>query len=599
MKSDFTNIAAYKFVPLSRLPERKKELLSLSRSLDLRGTILLADEGINLFLAGRQQSINAFVEHMHSQVEFADLPVKESISDHQPFNRMLVRIKREIISMGVEAIRPGNYASPKISALTLKAWLDAGKDVTLLDVRNDYEVKVGTFSNAVPIGVDHFREFPNASKQLPEEIRKKPVVMFCTGGIRCEKAGPLMEQEGFQEIYQLDGGILKYFADCGGEHYEGDCFVFDRRVAVDPGLQETDLQQCYNCRAAVDRDQRASDLYDPPNSCPACYESPGKRMEALLRERTSELARVTTPLPGSMPYDNARPLNVPLRFDKARALEFLCGIHATLDESFWRAECEAGRVVYQTAPVGPDVVVRSGWRLEHHLPQTVEPQVNSQVGFVYEDNELLVIEKPAPLPMHASGRFNRNTLIYFLKSAMPRVPLRIVHRLDANTTGLVVLAKTKSSAASLHQQFLGAQVKKTYLACVAGAPPQEHFVCTAPISREPSTAGSRQVVGDGGAGLDATTEFSVLKILEGATALIECRPLSGRTNQIRLHLAHCGFPVVGDPTYNAGDNGIRQSLSVDDAPMCLHAWRLEFQHPSSETNVVFEAVPPSWSALPS
>ena len=204
--------------------------------------ILLSTEGINLFLAGTRGNIDSFLEKLRVCPEFSDLEVKESISDHQPFSRMLVRLKKEIIAMGHDEIRPHQQSSPKLSAKELKKWLDEGRDVTLLDVRNDYEVEVGTFKDAVPIGVDSFRDFPDAAEKLPGELKQKPIVMFCTGGIRCEKAGPLMENQGFQEIYQLDGGILKYFEECGGDHYDGDCFVFDKRVVLDPGLQETEFQ---------------------------------------------------------------------------------------------------------------------------------------------------------------------------------------------------------------------------------------------------------------------------------------------------------------------------------------------------------------------
>src|SRR5690606_19919466 len=182
---------------------------------------------------------------------FAELEVKESWSDEQPFSRMLVRLKREIIAFGVAGIEPGKRTSPKLSADELKAWLDQGRDVTLLDVRNDYEVRVGTFENALPIGVDHFRDFPAAVDALPADLKSKPLVMFCTGGIRCEKAGPLMQGRGFEQVYQLDGGILKYFETCGAAHYDGDCFVFDGRVAVDPQLQPSGAAQCLACQAVL------------------------------------------------------------------------------------------------------------------------------------------------------------------------------------------------------------------------------------------------------------------------------------------------------------------------------------------------------------
>jgi UPF0176 protein len=595
MSHEFINIAAYKFVQLDNLRDRKATLLSLGQSLELKGTVLLSSEGINLFLAGHRDAIDTFLVQLRAQPEFEDFPVKESISDHQPFNRMLVRIKKEIIAMGIEAVRPCDYTSPKISAAQLKTWLDEGKELTLLDVRNDYEIEIGTFANATAMGIDRFRDFPVATQQLSEEVKSKPVVMFCTGGIRCEKAGPLMEQQGFKQIYQLDGGILKYFEECGGDHYNGDCFVFDKRVAVDPELNETELEQCYKCQAIVDEKSQASDQYDPPNSCPACFESVADRMKTILAKRGAKMLSVTTPLPGSIPYDNVRPMNVPLRFDRKPAVEFLCAMHAHLDERFWRDECAAGRVTYKATPIEASQIVRSGWRVEHLVPQTVEPDVSNDIRFLYEDDDVVAIDKPAPLPMHASGRFNRNSLIYFLQQVFAGSAVRILHRLDANTTGVVVLAKTKSAAQFMHPQFINGEAKKTYLARVVGAPPDTHFTCAESVSSEASTAGSRTISNAGGSGLEASTDFSILQRFADGTTLLECQPLTGRTHQIRLHLQHLGFPIVGDPTYNSADESVRQSLSVDDEPMCLHAWRLEIRPPGSNLPVTFEASRPAWS----
>ena len=214
--NDIVNIAAYKFVPLDDLKELRRRLRNRCVRWGLMGTILISTEGINLFVAGSRAAIDKLLAELHGIPGLADLPLKESFSDHQPFNRMLVRIKQEIIAFGVDGIEPLTSPSPKLAARELKQWLDEGRPVTLLDTRNDYEVKLGTFRNARPIGVGHFREFPAAVQHLPAEMKEQPVVMFCTGGIRCEKAGPFMEREGFKQVFQLDGGILKYFAECGG-----------------------------------------------------------------------------------------------------------------------------------------------------------------------------------------------------------------------------------------------------------------------------------------------------------------------------------------------------------------------------------------------
>lgn len=210
----YWNIAAYKFAPLDGLKALREELLGLCRREQLKGTILLSTEGVNLFVAGGRSGLEVLLERLQSIPGLEGLQAKWSESGHQPFNRMLVRIKKEIIAFGVPGIDPSRRTSPKLAPSTLKQWLDEGRPVTLLDTRNDYEVKLGTFKNALAAGIDHFREFPEAVRKLPEGMKEQPIVMFCTGGIRCEKAGPFMEQSGFKNIFQLDGGILKYFEEC-------------------------------------------------------------------------------------------------------------------------------------------------------------------------------------------------------------------------------------------------------------------------------------------------------------------------------------------------------------------------------------------------
>jgi predicted sulfurtransferase len=238
VSKQITNIAAYRFAELSDLKTQRKRLLDLCGKEGLKGTILLSPEGINLFVAGSEEGIEALIQALRVLPGLEDLSPKVSLSAQQPFSRMLVRIKKEIIAFGVDGINPARRTSPKLSAAALKRWIDEGRRFTLLDTRNDYEIKLGTFRGALPAGIDHFRDFPKAVAKLPESLKDEPVVMFCTGGIRCEKAGPYMESQGFRNIHQLDGGILKYFEECGGAHYDGECFVFDQRVGVDPALRE-------------------------------------------------------------------------------------------------------------------------------------------------------------------------------------------------------------------------------------------------------------------------------------------------------------------------------------------------------------------------
>lgn len=235
------NIAAYKFVPLDALPELRARLLAEAGAAALKGTILLAGEGINLFLAGAAGGIEAFLQGLRADARFADLEVKFSHSDDVPFRKLLVKIKREIIRMNHPTIRPAAGRAPGVDAHTLARWLDAGVDdagrpVVMLDTRNAFEVDEGTFRNAIDWRIERFTQFPAAVDANRDQLAGKTVVSFCTGGIRCEKAAIYMNEAGIDNVYQLDGGILKYFEETGGPGYEGKCFVFDERVSLDPAL---------------------------------------------------------------------------------------------------------------------------------------------------------------------------------------------------------------------------------------------------------------------------------------------------------------------------------------------------------------------------
>jgi UPF0176 protein len=231
------NVAAYRFVALGALDARRGELRSHCSELKLKGTVLLSPEGINLFLAGAESSIRALQSRLAEDPALADLEYKESWSAHQPFKKMLVKLKAEIVPLGLNNVAPANALAPRVSASELRAWLDAERELVLLDVRNAFEVARGTFRRAVDLGLCNFRDFSDAAERLPEQLKRKTIVTFCTGGIRCEKAAPLLLKKGFERVYQLDGGILKYFEQCGGRHFEGECFVFDQREALDAALQ--------------------------------------------------------------------------------------------------------------------------------------------------------------------------------------------------------------------------------------------------------------------------------------------------------------------------------------------------------------------------
>ena len=240
------NISAYKFVPLPDAEALRELLLQRVNALALKGTILLAEEGINLFLAGPEWYVRAFIAQLHTDARFADIAPKESWSDTQPFKKMLVKVKGEIIRMNHPTIKPSNGRAPSVAPTTVKRWLDQGHDdegrpVVTLDTRNDFEVDEGTFEGAIDWRITKFTEFPPALRQHLDDLKDKTVVSFCTGGIRCEKAAILMREEGLEHVYQLEGGILKYFEETDGSHYNGSCFVFDERRALDPALKTTPL----------------------------------------------------------------------------------------------------------------------------------------------------------------------------------------------------------------------------------------------------------------------------------------------------------------------------------------------------------------------
>lgn len=242
--NDILNISAYKFVPLHDTAALRATLHDRALALGLKGTVLLAEEGINLFLAGAAEAVRSFVRQLAVDARFADLAPKESWSDTQPFGKLLVKVKREIIRMNHPAIQPATGRAPAVDSATVKRWLDqghddAGRPVVTLDTRNAFEVDHGTFENAIDWRISKFTEFPDALQTHKADLAGKTVVSFCTGGIRCEKAAIYMREAGLESVYQLDGGILKYFEETGGAHFKGNCFVFDEREALDPSLAAT------------------------------------------------------------------------------------------------------------------------------------------------------------------------------------------------------------------------------------------------------------------------------------------------------------------------------------------------------------------------
>ena len=246
MKS-ILNIAAYLFVSLDNLTELRTKLLHQCNTRELKGTILLTGEGINMFLAGKDVELRGFLDWLRQDSRFSPIEAKESWSEAQPFKKMLIKIKKEIIRMNHPAIRPEEGRAKFISPKKLQEWLDRGTDdlgrpVVMIDTRNAFEVDYGTFENAIHFNINKFTEFPQAISAHKDALADKTLVSFCTGGIRCEKSGLYMREIGIEHSYQLEGGILKYFEEVGSAHYQGSCFVFDERKALEPNLDSIPLE---------------------------------------------------------------------------------------------------------------------------------------------------------------------------------------------------------------------------------------------------------------------------------------------------------------------------------------------------------------------
>jgi len=235
------NISAYLFTPLASPEAWRDQCRDQAASRQLKGTILLAPEGINLFLAGEPEAVEDFLQWLRAQDGMAGLGGKKSWSAEQPFGKLLVKVKREIIRMNHPAIAPADGRAPAVSPSDLQRWLaqghdDQGQALVMLDTRNAFEVGHGKFADALDWGLEKFSDFPQAARDHLGDLQGKTVVSYCTGGIRCEKAAIFLRELGLTDVYQLDGGILQYFEDTGGAHFEGDCFVFDERVALAPDL---------------------------------------------------------------------------------------------------------------------------------------------------------------------------------------------------------------------------------------------------------------------------------------------------------------------------------------------------------------------------
>tara|TARA_B100000809_G_scaffold186047_1_gene184221 strand:- start:404 stop:1351 length:948 start_codon:yes stop_codon:yes gene_type:complete len=287
----FTVAALYYFTRIKDPVAKRYPLLSLCRSQEVRGTVLLATEGINGTIAGTPEGIASVIDHVNGWPEVESLEVKYSFSDENSFKRLKVKIKNEIVAMRKPEINTrldaGKYVEPA-------EWNDliAREDVMLVDTRNNFEFKIGRFSNAIEPGTDSFHEFPDwADKLASRPDRPSAVAMYCTGGIRCEKATAYMKQVGFDEVYHLKGGILKYLEDVPEDEslWEGECFVFDGRVSLKHGLKEGNYELCYGCQFPISPSDRRSPLFEQGVSCPRCHDSLPDADRARYRERQRQI----------------------------------------------------------------------------------------------------------------------------------------------------------------------------------------------------------------------------------------------------------------------------------------------------------------------
>ena len=282
--------ALYHFVRLDDHGALKQPLLKLMRHHGIKGTLLLAGEGINGTVAGKRAAVDHLLAWLRNKDEFKSLVHKESTVDEQPFNRTKVKLKKEIVTMGVEDIDPNDIVGTYVKPQDWNA-LITDPDVLLVDTRNDYEVAIGTFKGALNPKTDTFREFPDYVKQNIDPKKHKKVAMFCTGGIRCEKSTAYLKQQGFDEVYHLEGGILKYLEEVPKEQtqWEGECFVFDSRVSVDHNLEQGSYDQCFGCRMPITEQDKLHKNYQQGVSCHHCYDKKDDEQKARYIERQHQI----------------------------------------------------------------------------------------------------------------------------------------------------------------------------------------------------------------------------------------------------------------------------------------------------------------------
>lgn len=290
MSSSYVVAALYKFVSVPDYEKLQAPLMQFCKDEEIKGTLLLAHEGINGTVSGTRTAIDALFVYLNKLPEFKGITHKESFVGEQPFYRMKVKLKREIVTLGVEGIDPNNVVGTYVKP---KDWntLISDPEVFVVDTRNSYEYEIGTFDGAVNPETDSFREFPEYVANNMDPARHKKVAMFCTGGIRCEKSTAFMKQQGFEEVYHLEGGILKYLEEVPSEQskWKGECFVFDNRVAVDHSLEKGTYELCHGCRHPITEDDMASDMYIEGVTCPKCHDKLTEDQRARFQERQKQI----------------------------------------------------------------------------------------------------------------------------------------------------------------------------------------------------------------------------------------------------------------------------------------------------------------------
>ena len=247
-----THIAGYRFVPVEDTAATLLEIEGFSRGLGILGTIFLASEGINISVAGNMLAILSFRQRLDQTAQFRDIKFHETYCQKVPYHKLNFKTKKELVPLGVETIQAGESQHQYLSPQKLKQWLDEGRDFNLIDMRNTFEYDIGSFATAQHLNLKKFKTLKQRQQEMSQLDKDKPMVTFCTGGIRCEKAGPYMENQGFKQVYQLEGGIIEYLRQTGGTHWQGNCFVFDERITIDSQLRPQSMRLCVECQVSLE-----------------------------------------------------------------------------------------------------------------------------------------------------------------------------------------------------------------------------------------------------------------------------------------------------------------------------------------------------------